>query len=154
MKSFFLLQQFACLIALLLIASSCEIETQKDKYEDRILGTWEFEEVKKLKLFDNETVTDDYEETLLEFLQDGTLNILDKDALTVLATGTWDMDDETRSDGETTTTYVSLETNFDVNYNGVDYSFDESTITRFKNGELCFKENKFSKNKSVELKQF
>jgi hypothetical protein len=107
-----------------------------------------------LKLFDNKTITDDYEATLLEFLSDGTVNILDKDALTVLATGTWDMDDETQSDGETANTYVSLETRFDDSLNGVDYSFDQATITRLKNGEFCFRENKFSKNKSVELKRF
>jgi hypothetical protein len=153
MKSFSLLQQFACLAIVVLIACSCEIETQKDKYEERILGTWEFSEVKNLKLFDNQTITDDYEETLLEFLSDGTVNILDKDAMTVLAIGSWDMDDETQSDGETTTTYVSLETRFDDSLNGVDYSFDNATINRLKNGELCFRESKFSKNKSAELKR-
>ena len=154
MKSITSFKRFACLAIVMLFLSSCEIETQKDKYEEQILGTWEFSEVKSLKLFDNQTITSDYEETLLEFLSDGTVNILDKDAMTVLAAGNWDMDDETQSNGENTTTYVSLETRFDDNYNGVDYSFNESTITRFKDGDLCFKENKFSKNKSVELKRF
>lgn len=153
MKSFPLFPQFACLIALSLLLSSCEIETQKDKYEERVLGIWEFQEVKKLKLFNNETITDEYEETLLEFMPDGTLNLLDKNSLTVLTTGTWDMDDRSYTDGETTNYYVSLETSFDDSYNGVDYSFDEATINRLKNGELCFRETKFSNNKSVELKR-
>ncbi len=142
------------LVVLPLILSSCEIETQKDKYEERVLGTWEFLEVKSLKLFDNQTITDDYEATLLEFLSDGTVNVLDKDAMTVLASGTWDMDDEYETPGEQTASYVSLETRFDDSLNGVDYSFDQATITRLKNGEFCFRENKFSKNKSVELKRF
>jgi hypothetical protein len=154
MKSFSLLQQLACLAIVMLFASSCEIETQKDKYEERVLGTWEFSEVTKLKLFDNQNVTEDYEETLFEFLSDGKVNVLDKDALTVLATGTWDMDEEYETNGEQSSTYVSLETRFDDSLNGVDYSFDESTITRLKNGELCFKENNFSKNKRVEMKRF
>ncbi len=154
MKSYASFQQFALLIAISLIAASCEIETQKDKYEERALGIWEFSEVKKLQLFDNQDITAEYETTLLEFQSNGTLNILDKDAMTVLATGTWDMDDEYDTAGEQTATYVGLETRFDDSLNGVDYSFDNATITRLKNGEFCFRENKFSKNKRVELKRF
>lgn len=154
MKSFSLLHHFACFAIISLFAASCEIETLSEKYGDKIVGTWEFDEVKKLKLFDNETITSDYEETLFEFKPDGSLNILDKSALTVLASGTWDMDNETDTNGETTTTTVSLETKFSDSYNGVDYSFGEAAITRFKNDQLCFRENKFSKNKHVELKRF
>jgi len=153
MKSSNFLPLFFCLSAIALLSTSCEIETLKDKYEDRIIGIWEFEEVKKLKLFDNQTITDDYEETLLEFMPDRTVNILDKNAMTVLASGTWDMDDTSYSDGTSSSTYVTLETRFDDNYNGVDYTFEKAAISRFKNGELCFQEGKFSKNKRVELRR-
>ncbi|GEM_PF-4581307 len=153
MKSSNFLPLFFCLSAIALLSTSCEIETLKDKYEDRIIGIWEFEEVKKLKLFDNQTITDDYEETLLEFMPDRTVNILDKNAMTVLASGTWDMDDTSYSDGTSTNSYVTLETRFDDNYNGVDYTFEKAAINRFKNSELCFQEGKFSKNKRVELRR-
>lgn len=154
MKSISFFRLFACFATIALLSSSCEIETLSEKYEDKIVGTWEFQEVKDLKLFDNETITENYEETLFEFKPDGTLNLLDKATMSVLASGTWDMDNETSTDGETTNTYVSLETKFDDSFNGTDYSFSESTITRFKRDELCFRENKFSKNKRVELKRF
>jgi len=154
MKSITSFKLFTRLAIMMLFLASCEIETQKDKYEERVLGTWEFSEVKSLKLFDNQTITDDYEATLLEFLSDGSVNVLDKDAMKVLASGTWDMDDEYETPGEQAATYVSLEIRFDDSLNGVDYSFDQATITRLKNGEFCFRENKFSNNKRVELKRF
>ena len=154
MKAFFTIRQIAFLATAIILASSCEIETLREKYEDKIIGTWEFEEVKKLKLFDNQNITDDYEETLLEFMPDRTLNILDKNSLTVLASGTWDMDDVNYSDGENTSTYVTLETYFDDNYNGVDYTFENAIINRFKNGEVCFQEGRFNKNKHIELRRY
>lgn len=146
--------RIACLAATVFTAASCEIETLQEKYEEKVVGTWAFSEVKKLKLLDNQTVTADYEPTLLEFQADGTLHILDKNTGALLASGTWDMDEETQSDGETTTSYVSLETRFDGSYNGVDYSFDEATVTRLNNDAFCFRESKLSKNKRVELKRF
>ena len=153
MKLFFTVHQLLCFSIAAILVSSCEIETLREKYEEKVLGTWEFKEVKKMKLFDNQNITGDYETTLLEFMPDGTLNILDKNSLSILVTGTWDMDDVDYSNDETTDAYVTLETKFDDAYNGVDYSFDEATINHFKKDELCFRENNFKNNKSVELKR-